>query len=586
MTTHSKKIGLTFYLGSGKTIEYPKNEWKKDLSEFMKGEVKAAIEIAENQDIAIKFTANEKDRLTMDGLDVAENEKLIKDEGNIYIKSQEKNEAPILLFSGKDFPLVPGYYVITVKIENETYYGLIEITPKFMEKQSWQKMREELISEIKTLSFDFMKRNIQITKAMETALGVNMEMLMRFYIIHEECDYVMSVLDELSKTANTRLIIKKKRVYDQNRQKDDTHIKPQHIKFREGSHSQTIVYMENTLDVEENRFVKRIIKKLHAILKTFIEELDKNASKLKLRQRELQEFTKNREYKMGKKALIHFKDYKQRATQLLNSIKEVEKTNWFIETRDTTDQNIPMTVFLDPRYSILYKLHKSLNKPEEMLSVSSFYRYQWKRTDKLYELWCFLQFIKAFTKNGWEIKKGPSVEKKDGKYRLSSLEAGTVICLTKEEKIVYLTYDGILPKSVKETDKKTNPIYTNNPHRQPDLRADFYKKKEYYGSLISDFKYRDIYYLWQNEEKSRALRRQFNAYRDVSTKYYKNYDEKTSLQSIRPVKEVWAIFPKEIPTMLDEDYNLKFISLAPGLKTNGKLKETLEEYIENIYKKI
>lgn len=584
MTTHSKEFELTFYLGNGRVSEYPREAWKKDLSEFMKGEVKAGMEISENQDIAIKFTANEKDRLTMDGLDVAESEKLTKNEDEIYLKGQKRKDDPVLIFSGKDFPLVPGYYVITVNHGEETYYGLIEITPKFMEKQSWQKMREELINEIKTLSFDFMKRNLQITNAMEHALGINMDMLLRFYIIHEECDNVMAVLDELSKTANTRLIIKKKRVYDKNRQKSDVHIKPQHIKFREGSYSQTIVYMENTLDAPENRFVKRIIKKLHDILKAFINELDRNSSRLQLRQEELNAFSKNREYKMGKKALVHFQDYKRRATQLLNSIKEVEKTNWFIQTGSTTDEDIPMAVFLDPRYSILYKLHKNLNKPEESLAVSSFYRYQWKRTDKLYELWCFLQFVKALLKNGWEIKKGPSVEKKDGKYKLSRLESGTKICLKKEDDEIYAIYDEMIPKSAKETDRKEKPIYTNNPHRQPDFRIDCYSKEEYYGSLIADFKYRDIYYLWKNEEKSRPLRRQFNAYRDVNTKYYKDYDEKSSLQDVRPVKEVWAVFPKELPPMEDEDYNLKFISLAPGLETNETLVELLGKYLNNIYK--
>ena len=117
------------------------------------------------------------------------------------------------------------------------------------------------------------------------------------------------------------------------------------------------------------------------------------------------------------------------------------------------------------------------------------------------------------------------------------------------------------------------------------MRLDFYSEEKYCGSLIADFKYRDIYYLWKNEEKSRLLRRQFNAYRDVNTKYYKNYEEKRSLQDIRPVKEVWAIFPKEIPTTKDEDYNLRFISLAPSLASNATLSKMLEEYTKNIYKR-
>lgn len=68
----------------------------------------------------------------------------------------------------------------------------------------------------------------------------------------------------------------------------------------------------------------------------------------------------------------------------------------------------------------------------------------------------------------------------------------------------------------------------------------------------------------------------------MNTKYYQGMDENTSLRNSRPVKEVWAIFPKEIPDGSDEDFNLKFISLAPGLSSNEKLQDMLENYIQSL----
>lgn len=49
----------------------------------------------------------------MDGLDVVTLPHAEKIDGQSYLRPGWKGE-PFLLFEGRDFPLVPGYYVITV----------------------------------------------------------------------------------------------------------------------------------------------------------------------------------------------------------------------------------------------------------------------------------------------------------------------------------------------------------------------------------------------------------------------------------------------------------------------------------------
>lgn len=581
MITPSKlPFTLTFSGGWDKGVRYF-NRFTDNPEELAEDRA-PGLTFTENQDIYIRFDAPRGFRFTMDGLDVVTIPGEERENGQTYIAPFRRQDQPLLLFEGQDFPLVPGYYVLTVEGGGRSWYGLMEITPKYMGKQSWQDMRDELTDEIRTLSFDFMKKNIHISKALEGALGLNTSMLLRFYTISSESSVVLSVLDELSHTANARMVLRLKQIRQEEGRRPDPHIRPQHVKERPGAERIPALRAEITRDVEENRFAKSILLALDHILQQFLEEIDGPIRRLEEKQAELRKYTWGLEYKTGEKALSRLSLYRRRARRIKDSISRVSRAPWFEEAGTATEGEVPMTVFMDPRYSVLYRLYKNLSDPAQSLDVSSFYQFQWKRTDKLYEMWSFLQFIKALTAKGWELEEGISVIREEGRYRLSSLESGTEIKLRREGEEVHLTYDGILPASSADTDRENHPLYTNNSHRQPDLRLDYYKGGLYYGSLVADFKYRDLLFLWQDETRSASLRRQFNAYRDMNTRFYRDLDETASLRDSRPVKEVWAVFPREIPGKSDEDYSLRFIPLAPGLTGNHRLAEELENYLTSL----
>lgn len=581
MITPSKlPFTLTFSGGWNKGVRYF-NRFTDNPEELAEDRA-PGLTFTENQDIYIRFDAPRGFRFTMDGLDVVTIPGEERENGQTYIAPFRRQDQPLLLFEGQDFPLVPGYYVLTVEGGGKSWYGLMEITPKYMGKQSWQDMRDELTDEIRTLSFDFMKKNIHISKALEGALGLNTSMLLRFYTISSESSVVLSVLDELSHTANARMVLRLKQIRQEEGRRPDPHIRPQHVKERPGAERMPALRAEITRDVEENRFAKSILLALDHILQQFLEEIDGPIRRLEEKQAELRKYTWGLEYKTGEKALSRLSLYRRRARRIKDSISRVSRAPWFEEAGTATEGEVPMTVFMDPRYSVLYRLYKNLSDPAQSLDVSSFYQFQWKRTDKLYEMWSFLQFIKALTAKGWELEEGISVILEEGRYRLSSLESGTEIKLRREGEEVHLTYDGILPASSADTDRENHPLYTNNSHRQPDLRLDYYKGGLYYGSLVADFKYRDLLFLWQDETRSASLRRQFNAYRDMNTRFYRDLDETASLRDSRPVKEVWAVFPREIPGKSDEDYSLRFIPLAPGLTGNHRLAEELENYLTSL----
>ena len=536
-----------------------------------------AMRLTENQDVYLHFEAPPDFRFTMDGLDIVTipGEERIREQ--TYIRPSRMRDT--LLFRGEDFPLVPGYYVLTVSGRDRNWYGLLEILPKYLGKQSWQDMGEELVEEIKNLSFDFMRKSIHISRAMEGGLSIATDMLLRFYTISDRFQPVMHVLSELSHTANRRLVLQKKKISVSGVAPEASHVPPQYMRPRNTA-SQLVTYTDMSYDVVENRFAKAILTKLDRSLDRFLTEIDSHVERLLQRQRELLPYTQNQEYRRAEAAISRFRDYRARALRIKSGIHLITLTAWFEETKNEMPPRVPLTVLCDARYSLLYGLHKNMENPAQSFSVADFYQFQWKRTDKLYELWGFLQFVKALTAQGWELEEGMAVVKEDGRYRLSSLESGTVIVMRKGEEEIHLTYDGLVPAASAETDRMKNPLYTNNAHRQPDLRMDSYRGGLYLGSLVVDFKYRDILYLWQDENRGEGLRRQFNAYRDMNTKFYRNLDEAASLRDSRPVKEVWAVFPREVPGGADEDYSLKFIPLSPGEESTKRLAERIGEYLK------
>lgn len=99
-------------------------------------------------------------------------------------------------------------------------------------------------------------------------------MLLRFYTISSESSVVLSVLDELSHTANARMVLRLKQIRQEEGRRPDPHIRPQHVKERPGAERMPALRTEITRDVEENRFAKSILLALDHILQQFLEEID------------------------------------------------------------------------------------------------------------------------------------------------------------------------------------------------------------------------------------------------------------------------------------------------------------------------
>lgn len=578
MTTPSKALPFHVFFRT-REGERELTGFTEHLENLEEDQFSPAAAFAENQDIDLRFEGPGDFRLTMDGLDVVDIPGSEKEGDGQFLLPLDRY---VTLFQAKNFPLVPGYYVVTVTGGGKNWRSVVEILPKYLQKQQWQDMRDELTSEIRRLSFDFMRRTTHWDLPAEEMSGVDTGMLLRFYIIDDMAGQVMNVLAELARSANSRIMLRTRRVPKEKDRGDLRHERPQDERSGMAAPYRYSRTMETTWDVEENRFAKAVLLRLEESLRGFIRAVADSRAHLRQEQEEARPYWKNYQYQMRREALARFDEYQRRAQKIRSAIRLAEEAPWFEEARAAQPLMPDMAALRDPRYAVLYRLRQRLDHPEESLAVSSFYRFQWKRTDKLYELWCFLTFIKALGAGGWRMESGPALRASGSRYILESLDPGTVIRMKKGDDEIHLVYDAVIPDTAADTDRDHAPLYTNNPHRRPDMRIDCYSRDGYCGSLVADFKYRDIYKLWNDGNSGSEIRLQFNAYRDMNTKFYRHMDEKESLRNSRPVKEVWAVFPRETPALSDEDYSLRFISLAPGLPSNEKLTKLLEEYFHNL----
>lgn len=64
---------------------------------------------------------------------------------------------------------------------------------------------------------------------------------------------------------------------------------------------------------------------------------------------------------------------------------------------------LPHVLIQDSRYNILYKVYERLHSKEFNFNDDEKISLQWKRTDKLYEMWCYIKVCNILEDIGYSI---------------------------------------------------------------------------------------------------------------------------------------------------------------------------------------
>ncbi|ALC89412.1 hypothetical protein AM500_06155 [Bacillus sp. FJAT-18017] len=557
----------------------------------------AVLEIPENIPLNVTFTSVDSTaRMFMDGLDALPVGLLEQegDGGEIFLKP---SQSPLVLFqhNGDEYyPYIPGLYRIMVVSGEKPYFSWLRITPKQINADQWETMRDEVEAELRGLAQDLIRKSYGLPK--DADIKLSPDILRQFRVIEHRFPAIMASITDLYKKINFA-IKKEYQLMPEEKAKVVDEITIRHRVQHPDSDEWLLTPIKKiNYDLPENRLAKKIVKSLIATLSKFIVSVENYQKELAAEIEALEQERFKTTSTISRKRLI-LKDlgvYLDKSTKMRGALNWFRTAPWYGEVNQRMEARIPHVMTTDVRYRTLYQVQRELNNETINISFDQEYMYQWKRTDKIYEIWGFLQFVKLLQHEelgfvptgGWLYEMDNLIED----IIIPTIPPGTKITFGKENLTASLVYDGRIPSQSTETNMEKTPLYTRGTNNRPDGRLDLYEDGIYIGSLVFDFKYRPKGSIWKEDlistNAQTTTMKQLVSYASnfSSSHLYGNRVNDYLRKRLRPVPEVWALYPKRLPSGASdyyEDHSVRLVELSPSFN-NIHLVTELKEVINDI----
>ncbi|MGE6377058.1 DUF2357 domain-containing protein [Peribacillus muralis] len=559
--------------------------------------------ITENRKLELEFICDDMDaRLYMDGLDTIPAQSLeIEGDGPAYLKPTNNR---ITLYTPKEnnnpnsqeyYPFIPGYYRIKVLAFGKVYYSWLKVEPKQITEDQWVAMRDEVEDTLNGLAQDLILKNSSI--GLDLSVTIPVHILRKLYIVKNDFQKWIIALRNIS--ANPRIRVGKQYClvpHGKAARMDSVTIRyrARHPESRDMVYSPSHVRNYNLL---ENQWVKKISKFLIREMNDLYKYLKAHKDKVKDEMKRTRRYHRgpeeeNIQLRLKRKVLGELEEYERFVSRVRSECLFLLQAEWMVEVEEKTPMSVPHAMLMDERYKRFYSLYRSLKTEKFSVSFDSNYDFYWKRTDLLYEIWGFLQIVNALQHPtvGFEVVGGwiYSNEFDSRSIQVPFLEPGTVIELKKEDVKLRVVYDETVPYNANRT-TLYNPIYAVEKHTRPDVRLDFYHSEEYLGSIIMDFKYRPLHFVWDqykvySSKKTDAMQ-QLISYRNFHSSWsFRNLPIGLRSQ-FRPIYEVWAVYPKHEGNSDMEspmrDFKIRLMELTP-LEEREELFSGLNDAISKV----
>ncbi|MEK5379217.1 DUF2357 domain-containing protein [Niallia sp. FSL W8-0635] len=546
-TTEYKEMNITNYVAD-----------EADLHKLLDETTPEAVE---NKWLQLEFTSEDTNaRLYMDGFDTIPLDYLNTDESDqVYMAASKER---LLLYEDNPYntkkgdsyyPYIPGYYRIKVISFNQTYYAWLKIKPKQVNEEQWTAMRNDVEDTLKGLAQDLIRKNASVGAEMHSPIPY--DKLRKLLILKNEFSKWIIAINKIEKEPRFRV----GKVYNLVHEGKKNIVDSVGVRYR-SRHPESVGYIFNpqhtkNYNLPENQWLKYI-------LSYFVKETTELSSYLKKHKLKV-------EKELAQKKFLSLDHIQNRSTLLV--LKELEQYEIYVgrirsnclrvlgvEWMETVDNRqpmyIPLCMHLDMTYRQIIKLYRQIKTEDINVSLNQNYDFYWKRTSLLYEIWGFLQIIKSLQheSSGFKIISGwiYDIDASSHSFEIPFLEPGTVIKLKKDDINVHLVYDTSIPYKPEQS-TLYKPLYAADKHNRPDVRLDFYHdaREDYIGSLVFDFKYRPARAIWDsakiNTSDKTDTMRQLLAYRnDFVSPFIYNKILPRYWKRVRPVHEVWAIYPR------------------------------------------
>ncbi|SMO77357.1 DUF2357 domain-containing protein [Melghirimyces algeriensis] len=549
----------------------------------------ALIQLTENIPLTVIFHSNDPSvRFYMDGLDSLPETTVKTDpEGGIYLSP---SPYPVTLFDPRDdvYPFIPGYYRIRISTHQQSYYAGLRILPKQIQVSQLEQMREEVEHVLQGLALNWYRKNM-VNRPMAMDTTVPPKLMLQSMMIQRHFPKAISALNDLREKIHYRVQKAYKNLPVERCKVIDNVTVKQHLTQPANTMTLKTPYRVIDVDLPENRLLKHITRSITRMLHQFNDSADQYRKKIN---DELGSFSENSTIVRQKQNVLKdLNDTLRQAHKLKRSFQRIQSAPWYSNISDTWSVNVSHVMNSDARYRAIYQLYREWKQKDITITLDESLQYQWKRTDKLYEIWSMIQLIQLLSReplgyrpvSGWMVHSVMN----NGTMHIPSLPAGEKIVFEKEEIRLHLTYDGTVPTNSKQTTLYGTPVYTRGTNNRPDARLDIYKRGTYIGGQVMDFKYRPKIAVWNpnriGNNRQTDTMRQLNSYgSDFRSPFLYTPDWKWR----QAIREVWALYPEQHPKeSVDyiEDHSICLLSLSPGFH-NRHVAKRLQQVIDQLVK--
>lgn len=584
-------MDIPFKLSFKQNYETKINYFVNDERELYSIPENLISSVIENKKLDLVFMSNDpNDRLFFDLLDIV----IINNMNTEEIPFLSPSNDPITIYDTNNYTgaLIPGYYKIKVTTKAESFFTWLKILPKQITEEEWVILRDEVEEELNGLARDILYQRSGFNTNLESNLPINL--LLKINSVLNTKSKWQTSINSIKNNPSFK-INKEYKIVSKSKAKfiDSTSLKMDkiHQKSEEHIHTRLNIISYETIENKKIVFtIKSIIKELNEI----ITSLDKWIL-----------FSKSNNNMTGKynklngtslldqsfiDALSELEEKRKQLKHILNDCKQFLDSQWVSSMKH---ENLRYNAFYSPiqkpDYRNIMKLYNILKTENYTYELNSNYAYYWKRTDQLYEIWGVLQLIKSLSSEivgykitgGWIYDYNKSIRKT---YEVPFLEKGTSIEFVNDDIQINLIYD----EAISNHENKSL-LFTKMRNNRPDVRLDFFKSEEYIGSIIIDFKYRPLYYIWNSQGDKTDVMQQLTSYKDgISSLHILSRTYPGMAHRLKPVNEVWAVYPAHINNKLTKKpSHINLVELTPGYnkeELSNLLKKSIEKLLLDLNK--
>lgn len=581
MATHPEAPGISviFFIGR-QEISHPVTQ-------------DCVIEVFERENLYVSFTSTHEDAyLYIDGLDAYDSLKLHLDEEGIPCLWPGTQHFSLYSDTNEDYPLIPADYMIFVKRKGEATDALqatLRVRPNNLTEDQLDVMRTELNEMVQGLAYDQTRTSHGIKLYRERGLLPPI-VLAEFVILNRMVKELGVTIEDLARRPDQYLERQYQEVKANVKCKQDAKsyrwllsVQGQRANVTAKSVTQPEIILgvidHFTYDTLENRmvlgFLHYVSSQLEAVLRaircTIVEE--QRAIETRTPFVVLQKSTSH-EVRALKAKIVSLEAMEREMQKGIFQVRKYMENPVFKRLKPLSNSDhFSLKIQRDWRYKKVFAWWKQLRTQDFQMPLCYDFKVQWKRTDVLYEYWCYIKTIIALEQVGYSPVSGwiyDDAHKASLEFVFPVLQDDTLVEMVKGSIRLSVLFNEKMARAKRGALRSNRILYMEGTNYKPDIRIDVFVNDVYSGSIIVDAKYRKRLNIWNNDKVEDENRpKNMNTLQNYSNSLKYVDDSAGASKAIRVI----ALHPSHGPEVEDiEDTNVTLIQLRP--------KERLTHYSE------